>query len=51
MKRVSSTDGPPGAVEAYSRDTTTSELVFTAGQVALTPAGSDSEPDGDSTET
>ena len=39
MRRVISTDDAPAAVGAYSQGTTTGELVFTAGQVALTPDG------------
>ena len=39
MKEVVHTDAAPEAVGAYSQATTTGELVFTAGQIALTPAG------------
>jgi reactive intermediate/imine deaminase len=39
MKRTISTDEAPAAVGAYSQGTTTGDLVFTAGQIALTPAG------------
>ncbi|WP_380678984.1 Rid family detoxifying hydrolase [Salinigranum sp. GCM10025319] len=39
MKRVIATDDAPAAVGAYSQGTTTGDLVFTAGQVALTPDG------------
>jgi endoribonuclease L-PSP len=39
MRETVSTDTAPGAVGAYSQATTTEELVFTAGQIPLTPAG------------
>ncbi|WP_372911365.1 Rid family detoxifying hydrolase [Salinigranum sp.] len=39
MKRTISTDEAPAAVGAYSQGPTTGDLVFTAGQIALTPAG------------
>jgi reactive intermediate/imine deaminase len=39
MKDVISTDDAPDAVGAYSQATATDDLVFTAGQVALTPEG------------
>jgi reactive intermediate/imine deaminase len=39
MKRTISTDEAPAAVGAYSQGTTTGDLVFTAGQIALTPTG------------
>lgn len=39
MKEIVHTDGAPDAVGAYSQATTTGELVFTAGQIALTSAG------------
>jgi reactive intermediate/imine deaminase len=39
MKRTISTDEAPAAVGAYSQGTTTGELVFTAGQIPLTPEG------------
>ena len=39
MKRTISTDDAPAAVGAYSQGTTTGDLVFTAGQIALTPDG------------
>jgi 2-iminobutanoate/2-iminopropanoate deaminase len=39
MKRIVSTDDAPAAVGAYSQATTNGDLVFTAGQVALTPDG------------
>jgi 2-iminobutanoate/2-iminopropanoate deaminase len=39
MKRVISTDDAPAAVGAYSQATETDDLVFTAGQIPLTPEG------------
>jgi reactive intermediate/imine deaminase len=39
MKRIVSTDDAPAAVGAYSQATTNGDLVFTAGQVALTADG------------
>jgi 2-iminobutanoate/2-iminopropanoate deaminase len=39
MKRVISTDDAPAAVGAYSQGTATDDLVFTAGQIPLTPDG------------
>ena len=39
MKRVISTDDAPAAVGAYSQGTETDDLVFTAGQIPLTPEG------------
>ncbi|WP_225332814.1 Rid family detoxifying hydrolase [Halomicrobium urmianum] len=39
MKRTVSTDAAPAAVGAYSQATTTDDLVFTAGQIPLTPDG------------
>ena len=39
MKRTISTDEAPAAVGAYSQGTTTGDLVFTAGQIPLTPDG------------
>jgi reactive intermediate/imine deaminase len=46
MKRTISTDDAPAAVGAYSQATTNGDLVFTAGQIALTPDGDllDDEP-------
>ncbi|WP_226011611.1 Rid family detoxifying hydrolase [Halomicrobium salinisoli] len=46
MKRTVSTDAAPAAVGAYSQATTTDDLVFTAGQIPLTPDGDllDDEP-------
>lgn len=38
-KETVSTDAAPAAVGAYSQATTTGELVFTAGQIPLTPKG------------
>ena len=39
MKRTIETDGAPAAVGAYSQATATDDLVFTAGQIPLTPDG------------
>ncbi|WP_336001030.1 Rid family detoxifying hydrolase [Halorientalis halophila] len=39
MKRTVSTDAAPAAVGAYSQATATDSLVFTAGQIPLTPDG------------
>ena len=39
MKEIVHTDAAPEAVGAYSQAATTGELVFTAGQIALTPDG------------
>jgi reactive intermediate/imine deaminase len=39
MKRVISTDDAPAAVGAYSQATTNGSLLFTAGQIPLTPDG------------
>jgi 2-iminobutanoate/2-iminopropanoate deaminase len=39
MKRTIETDDAPAAVGAYSQATETDELVFTAGQIPLTPEG------------
>jgi len=39
MPRTIQTDEAPDAVGAYSQGTATDDLVFTAGQVALTPDG------------
>jgi len=39
MKRTIHTDDAPEAVAAYSQGTTNGDLVFTAGQVGLTPDG------------
>jgi reactive intermediate/imine deaminase len=39
MARTIETDDAPAAVGAYSQGTATDDLVFTAGQVALTPDG------------
>jgi len=38
-KDIVSTDDAPAAVGAYSQATTTDDLVFTAGQIPLTPEG------------
>ena len=39
MKRVVDTDEAPSAVGAYSQATTNGSLLFTAGQIPLTPDG------------
>lgn len=39
MKRIISTEDAPAAVGAYSQGTTDGSLIFTAGQIALTPSG------------
>jgi reactive intermediate/imine deaminase len=39
MKRTISTDAAPAAVGAYSQATTNGDLLFTAGQIPLTPDG------------
>jgi 2-iminobutanoate/2-iminopropanoate deaminase len=39
MHRTISTDDAPAAVGAYSQATATDDLVFTAGQIPLTPDG------------
>ena len=39
MKRTISTDAAPAAVGAYSQATETDDLIFTAGQIPLTPEG------------
>jgi 2-iminobutanoate/2-iminopropanoate deaminase len=39
MKRIISTDEAPAAVGAYSQATTNGDLLFTAGQIPLTPDG------------
>ena len=46
MKRIVSTDDAPAAVGAYSQATETDDVVFTAGQIPLTPDGDllDDEP-------
>lgn len=46
MKRTISTDAAPAAVGAYSQATTQGDLVFTAGQIPMTPDGEllDDEP-------
>ena len=46
MKRVISTRDAPEAVGAYSQATTDGDIVFTAGQIPLTPDGDllDDEP-------
>ena len=48
MKRIISSPDAPAAVGAYSQATTDGDLVFTAGQIALTPDGEflDDEPVG-----
>ena len=39
MKRVISTDDAPAAVGAYSQATTNDDVLFTAGQIPMTPDG------------
>lgn len=39
MKRIISTDAAPAAIGAYSQATTNGDLLFTAGQLPLTPEG------------
>jgi len=39
MKRIIETDDAPAAVGAYSQGTATEDLLFTAGQIPLTPDG------------
>jgi len=39
MRRIVSTDDAPAPMGAYSQATETDDLVFTAGQMAVTPAG------------
>ncbi len=39
MRRTLTTDDAAAAVGPYSQGTTTEDLVFTAGQIALTPEG------------
>jgi reactive intermediate/imine deaminase len=39
VKDIVHTDAAPAAVGAYSQATTTDDLVFTAGQIPLTPDG------------
>ncbi len=39
MKRIISTNDAPAAVGAYSQATETDDLIFTAGQIPLTPDG------------
>ena len=39
MRNIVHTDDAPAAVGAYSQATTTEDLVFTAGQIPLTPGG------------
>lgn len=52
MKRTISTENAPEAVGAYSQATTNGNIVFTAGQLPMTPDGEllDEEPIGDQTE-
>ena len=52
MKDIVDTDAAPAAVGAYSQATTTDNLVFTAGQIPLTPDGDllDDAPVADQTE-
>ena len=46
MKRIVSTPDAPAAVGAYSQGTTDGDLLFTAGQIPMTPDGEhlDEEP-------
>ena len=39
MKRIVDTDAAPATVGAYSQATETADIVFTAGQIPLTPDG------------
>lgn len=39
MKRIIATDDAPAAVGAYSQATTDGSIVFTAGQIPMTPDG------------
>lgn len=39
MKEIISTDDAPAALGAYSQAAATEDLIFTAGQIALTPDG------------
>jgi 2-iminobutanoate/2-iminopropanoate deaminase len=39
MKRIVSTDEAPEAVGAYSQATTNGDVLFTAGQIPMTPEG------------
>ncbi|MFQ3293792.1 MAG: 2-iminobutanoate/2-iminopropanoate deaminase [Natrialbaceae archaeon] len=39
MKRIVSTDEAPEAVGAYSQATTNGDILFTAGQIPMTPEG------------
>lgn len=41
MPQIVSTDDAPAAVGPYSQATSNGDLVFTAGQIALTPDGDD----------
>ncbi len=52
MKRIVQTDEAPEAVAAYSQGTTDGSLLFTAGQIPLTPDGTllDGKPIADQTE-
>ncbi|WP_152042354.1 Rid family detoxifying hydrolase [Salinigranum salinum] len=52
MKRVIETDAAPAAVGAYSQATTNGDVLFTAGQLPLTPDGEllDDEPVATQTE-
>ncbi|ELZ09354.1 endoribonuclease L-PSP [Halovivax asiaticus JCM 14624] len=52
MKRIISTDDAPAAVGAYSQATTNGSILFTAGQIPMTPEGDllDDEPIGVQTE-
>ena len=56
MKRIVDTDAAPATVGAYSQATETADIVFTAGQIPLTPDGdllddADELPKGGGVET
>jgi len=51
MKRVISTDDAPAAVGAYSQATTNGDVLFTAGQIPMTPDGDLLDDEGIATQT
>jgi reactive intermediate/imine deaminase len=51
MKRTIATDDAPAAVGAYSQATTNGDLLFTAGQIPLTPDGELLDDDSVATQT
>jgi len=51
MKRIIETPDAPAAVGAYSQATTDGRLVFTAGQIPLTPDGENLREEDVSTQT